>query len=335
MPVSTRRMTPPDQLQVVGESALAGPAEVVREPSNADLRELLDRLSAVLRRMVDQSWRTHLECARYGSLPSDIAMAPLALHRHCIEAAEGIAALCAALGSTPASIVLRSQYEAWLGLQYLLEHEGKVKERSLAWIVGDKIEALKAVERMDKRSSTGKAYLAMLKQDRLVSGARRHPQPVVRRLASKLKAELSQPALDATVKSFRARRKHSGRSVEWYSLGGGPRNLAELARHLSVPATHLGLYGGWSSTAHARDSSQLLAPTHGGGRVLRPINDPTPLPGTVGLSVQLLLDCSTLLLKRLRAGNETNLARWYATEVMPTISKLQAIDIKTEVKAVY
>ena len=130
-----------------------------REFSSRAARPITDIASPLLRELVNAGLMVFLRCeteaANKGGENEDVTA--LVLYRHMIELTDGIEVLVLQGCGTAAIPLLRSEFEASLGLSYLVE-DIKVYVQRLSWLVANVHAGIKARQLLEPGTQSGKEY---------------------------------------------------------------------------------------------------------------------------------------------------------------------------------
>ena len=281
-----------------------------RELSKAEGKEAIEMASPVLEEMVNYATNALARCADSTSGKPDEDVAILALYRHMIELTDAVDVLIRGSCPTPAIPLLRSQFEALLSMDYILESREHYTKRSLSWLVGYIHDQLDAHDRSDASTDKGLNFKATLERDKGMSEAVLPSPAVTRSAAESLRAVLAKPHLRPIEAEFvRLRRSR------WHQLFGGPSNLRSLAEALNRGAQYDILYRQWSSVAHAQDFSSFVTTTAKGTTAIARLRDPKLIKQMSQTAATFMLEATKLVLEKFRPGEKQDYGRWYVTEV--------------------
>jgi len=218
------------------------------------------------------------------------------LTRHVCEALDGVAVLAAKGCAEPCKPLLRSSFEAMLGIQYILEADEE--RRGLAYQVAHAHRKITLYKRLDPNENAGKALAAALVSDPLATGLTQNlPAHIdLQKLIANLEGMLRKPEYAAVEAEWVKESKK--KDAHWYSLFGGPKSLRDLAIQLKHGGMYEFLYRHWSNNVHAGDCFETLSPAANGGVNIRPIRHPDGLQPMVGLAVSITLAVGRTLLHR-------------------------------------
>jgi hypothetical protein len=278
--------------------------------SKAASKELIDVVSPLLQELVNYATNALARCARSDQISPrrDVDLAVLALYRHVIEVTDGIEVLLSQSCAVPAIPLLRSAFEAHLGIEYILQDE--YERRSLSWLVAYIHERINAYESLDLSTNRGRGVKKLFEDDQSAFGIQRlfpnGMQENIRRLQNLLTEPHVQP-VDAEYS------KSAPRRPKWYQLFNGPANLRSLAEKMHRGGQYELLYRQWSAVAHAQDFQTLIAPTPVGNAVIRRFRDPELMRDVSRQSPRFILDATRLAMRKFRP--KESLKKWYISEV--------------------
>jgi hypothetical protein len=218
----------------------------------------------------------------------------LLLTRHLLECIDALVGLTEKGSAQLTGPVLRSAFEAYLGVHYILEADSE--RRGLAYQVAYAHKRIKVYRKLDPEHQSGKDLRARLKDDPLASTL-----PGVSgdlpAMAAGLEGMLAKPEyalVEAEWQAVRSRRK--GNDPSWFSLFGGPGDIQRLAEHLGKQAMYELLYRPWSDMVHAGNAFENMGLTNLGEQVYRPLRHPDGLQQTVVHASSFCLATAKLLL---------------------------------------
>ncbi|MFN8589402.1 MAG: DUF5677 domain-containing protein [Candidatus Eisenbacteria bacterium] len=304
-----------------------------RELAVVNAKPFVDQMRPVLVEVVNYATNALIRCNTEAAGGSPATAAPLTLYHHMIEMADGIETLCGASAAVACVPLARSMFEAWLGLQWVLQNDASFEARGLAWVVGEARRELAMLEQLDRKAGRGKALRADLAKDRIARRIHRPPPAEIRAAIAMRKDALAAEEYVVTVSEHEAVKSRLQHEPEWFALNSGPKSIEQLARALELPGLYAVLYRDWSAIVHAADGSRYSASGPSGVRVIGHLREPEKLPAVTGLCVSFLVDATRLMLQKFRAGEEQMFARWYVDEVIPNLSKARAIKFGKSVLA--
>jgi hypothetical protein len=253
-------------------------------------------------------------CSASGCGERNVDLAAGFLYRHMIEMTDGIEVLVRQSAITPAIPLVRSSFEAWLALTYILEDSAQYRTRALSWIAHYALVRREGHRRMDRTRPENVEFEADRRDDligdKVADVKHEDIQRAIRNMDEMLDDETLSPFRDAFE---RIRGNGRRRTVFWAELHGGPGSVYRLAKHLRHGLKYHLLYGDWSMTGHAGDFSHFFVPA-GDKAGIRPLRRPDELRGVGGDAAAFLLDATRIMLNHFRHG-EDSYGRWYVANV--------------------
>lgn len=284
-----------------------------RELRKIEAKEVVETASPLLQEEVNYATHAFQRCQASSTGTKDEDLPLLASYLHVIEMTDGIEVLISQSCPTPAITLLRSSFEALLGIDYILEAEYQL--RAFAWLVCYIHKRLSQYEMLDHSHPRGKEFSAALETDEISKYFKLPHFPnlaqAIQNLESLLTDNPNYQVADSEYQSLKSKRK---RKPNWYSLFGGPSNLRDLARNLNRGAQYDILYRHWSQISHVRDLSRFLTRTSEGSPAFKPLRNPEELKHISVTASSFILDATKKMLGKFRAGEMTSLGRWYTRE---------------------
>lgn len=205
----------------------------------------------------------------------------LMLARHIMASIDGVAVVVAQGCSENSGPLLRSAFEAHLGLRHVLSSKDG-RRRALAYQVAHIHRRIATYRRLDATNEAGIALRKELAGNELVD-LLDHPAADLQHRIATLEKCFSDPAfvpIEAAWQEARRPRKHSNRrnTPEWFSLFGGPSDLRRLAIQHKLGAIYEVLYRQWSESVHATGGMDNIGPSEDEGmNSVRPLRHPSGL----------------------------------------------------------
>jgi hypothetical protein len=289
-------------------------------------RPLIDICSPLLRKVVDHATWALVRCSNAADVLGgpDEDLAAYNLYRQVIECSDGIEVLVSQSACRPAIPVLRSAFEATLGLEYLLRED--YKRRSLAWLYVQAHQGLRQLEQFDPSTPEGQAFWSSLRSRgaRTSSAMEAIPQGIAARRALLEAAHLA--PIKTECQRLKAERRHR-RNPPWYALFGGPANLRELTEHLGRQSDYDALYRYWSRVIHGLYLNPIYR-TRKGQPAMRAMRDPDEMRNITHFAVLFQVRATRLFVGHFRPHED--LSRWYMEDVRPLSRRLSEIEIEFE-----
>lgn len=300
-----------------------------RDFAKVAAKELIDLACPVLRETVNHGTNVFMRCqaeARDGE--EDEHLPIFSSYLHVLEMTDGVDELLRESCINPAVPLVRSSFEAVLGMEYILEAD--YSRRAFAWMVGYVHSRLDSYERFDPSTRKGKGFAEAIANDKVLKQIDFPPDVDPKRAADNMRQLLAKPQYHAAEAEYQERKERIKRGApHWFSLFGGPANLRNLAIALGRGAEYEVLYRQWSSVAHGHDVSRFLAPRdRAGDASIYSLRHAKELPRIALYAAHHMVDATRILLGKFRPGERDSLARWYIQEVRTPLNKLARIEVR-------
>lgn len=218
----------------------------------------------------------------------------LMLTRHVIESVDGVSVLAERGCAENCGPLLRSAFEAQLGVLYILDADSK--RRALSYQVAHAHRKIKAYRKCDPNDPLGKQLRAELKDDPMTDVFNRVPGDLQAMVAN-LEGMFKKPEYAPIEAEWQASRKN--KDPEWFALFGGPRDVRSLAIHLKLGAVYEGLYRTWSDVIHAGSGLNHVGPSDQPGTItIRPIRHPDGLESACTFAAEFSLNTARTLVQK-------------------------------------
>jgi len=262
----------------------------------AKYTEILAYLADFLEDCVKHLLRTHAVVDQAASKDVKYYHATIiSLVRHVCEFVDGVAVLARSGCAEPCKPVLRSAFEATLGVYYILEADSE--KRALAYQVAHAHARIKRYRKMKEDEQSGKEFRKLISSDPIL-GHIRLPKKDWQSGINEMQQLLARPEYTPIEKEWQAKKKVKDREPHWYELFGGPSSVRELALLLKQVWWYEFLYRQWSTAVHAGGCLENIAADKEGTQVVRPIRHPDGLQHMVSLAASLCIKLSRLLIDR-------------------------------------
>jgi hypothetical protein len=223
----------------------------------------------------------------------------LMLIRHFCEQSDAVAVLATEGCAVPVKPMIRSAFEASLGVHYILEKDSG--RRGLAYLVAHTHRRIKLYRKLDPTDQAGKELRTRIQNDPMsTSVLQALPAFDFQKLIARLTGMLAKPPYDAIDREWTRRKKELKSEPSWFSLDNGPRTIQALALHLRKGGWYELLYSDWSDVVHAGSGMGSVAKNTSGGElpvVIRPLRHPEGLQDLIVLLAGLCLELSRRVLK--------------------------------------
>ncbi|GJL64058.1 MAG: hypothetical protein NPIRA04_27120 [Nitrospirales bacterium] len=217
---------------------------------------------------------THLMDMFSKKVQGGTEQAPLfMLYRHVLDIGDSIGTLLRFGSTSSTSILLRSLFESYLSLHFLLEGNVLNKDRSLAYWAHYKIKQLETFTKYDSFAKEGKQFHKILDDDPLANNVDfpKHDYAHERKEIEKI---LNLDKFRQFYDQYKSRKKGK-RPRHWYSLCSTAIDIRSLAKLLKREAEYSLLYSRLSELAHSTDViSEKLTLSKEGATLIHPLRGP-------------------------------------------------------------
>ena len=293
----------------------------------AQLKPVLDVANPLLKELLQYGLSIFARCANLGG--GDENLPVLFVYRHLLEMLDSVAIQIAECAPTPAALQLRAMFEALLTIEYMVQDKSKTRERAMAYLYKVELKRRRFYLSQDPGTPEGASLQKFIAGDPYSKEWKgQNPAKIAERIAE-IDKMLQIPELQAVAAEYRTMRKKT-RDPQWYSLFGGPANIAELAEILKRGASYRILYGEWSERTHSADAIDRILTHDASGRVYaRSLRDVSELNAAIDFAVTFSLEASRLVARHYFPAEETDFAKWYAKEISPAWKKIPKVVIST------
>lgn len=293
-----------------------------REYAKLDARELIDLACPLLKELVNHGTNVFMRCQAEAHDGQEDEYVPIfSSYLHVLEMTDGVEELLSESCVSPAVPLVRSSFEAVLGMEYLLERD--YRRRAFAWMVGYVHNMLSFYERFDPATPQGKGFTQAIANDKVLNQINLPPEADPSSAADDMRQLLAKPQYQVAEAEYQRRKKRLKRVPQWFSLFGGPSNLRDLAISLRRGAEYEILYGQWSAIAHGHDAARFLVPRDTAGEAsIYSLRNAQDFPQIALYAASHMLDATRALILRFRPGEGQSLGRWYLRDVRSPLQKL-------------
>lgn len=278
-----------------------------REASLTRIAPLVQIANPVLREVINHGTQVWDICQRQADGEPDEHLPVFLLYMHVLDMADGIEILLSNSSVYPTKPLLRSMFEAYMGIDYILEKDSK--RRSFAWLAAQSRAKLRAYTAMSSTTQAGRALRKEMEQDD-VATAVNLPDDVTRPAIENIEALLKQENYKDALRELKRVEKKKSKS-EWYSAYGGPNNLRELAKRLHHLSSYEWLYRHWSTIVHATDTGPRLTKGRSGPAIYS-LRHPDEFMIVANMAVYIVIAATQTLVKKF--APEYDFRGWYVAE---------------------
>jgi hypothetical protein len=295
----------------------------------SQLKPVLDVVNPLLSELLQYGLTLFARCAnlRAGDENGDENLPILFVYRHLLEMLDSVAIQIAECAPAPAALQLRAMFEALLTIEYITHDKNKTRERAMGYLYRMELKRRRFYLSQDPNTSEGAALQKFIAGDPFLQEWKGHDPAKVTELVAEIDKILQMPELQAIATEYKSLRKKM-RDPDWYSLFGGPANIAQLAQALNRAASYRILYGEWSERTHSADAiDRILTHDESGRPYARSLRDVSELNTAIDFAMTFTIDASRLLVRHYFPADEINFAKWYAAEISSTWNKIPKIVI--------
>lgn len=265
------------------------------ETARNEAAPVADVASPLLRDLIGVAVAVFGECNRAADETDSAEFPLLASLLHLIEMTDSVDVLIREGCAWPAAILARSAFESLLAIDYIVEADSET--RGLCWWVADSHWNLGVFEMVDSSTPAGKQFLRSLSEDKTLSGWGQINEETARRGQNQVRDLLANEKFAPIEEEYQQVKKRLHRTPNWYTLFGGPANLAALAERLNRGSQYALLYRQWSRPVHAAELIRFVGRGDNYGAV-RPIRDQTILADVAFHVANFLVDGLGLVWRR-------------------------------------
>ncbi len=274
----------------------------------------IELASQTLREAFNFGTNLYEKCRMTSKADADEAFPVLALFLHILQMIDSAEVLISNICVEPTKLLIRSAFEAKLGLEFM--NETMARTKGIAWIIRNILDRIEFRERHSKENEKGKDFFDTLDQEGFEGFEDILPPTpeIPSDYIDHLKKSLEKPGY-ADVYAEYQRLGEKRKRVEWYSLYDGPTNIRELAEYLKQRTVYDSLYRSWSKQSHAASSDHLTLILEESKSVLGPIRYPMDIAHVSNFALGILLQSDIVMIHRFLSGDLRRFSKWYRTEI--------------------
>jgi hypothetical protein len=226
-----------------------------------------------------------------GKTREDHHFVPILLAMDFVDAIDGVAIQVRSGSATNCEPLLRTAFEVYLNLAYLLQSEDTYPQRSRDYEFWYYRKCYDWADARDPNSARGKSIAGKLKNDdhaKLLDGQ-------FIGLDVDKERRLAKTAMDSPRMAMSKAEYERCKPKNWFSMWGGPSSIEDLAFRLNETALYETLYRPWSTKVHGSGSLGRYENTQDGKTMMRAIRSPAGLHFHTFQAVILAFNTTTLL----------------------------------------
>ncbi|PWK13337.1 hypothetical protein C7459_1073 [Tumebacillus permanentifrigoris] len=255
----------------------------------------LDKSAAVLESCVNYGTHIFSSLMEKGVDEYFETIPPL-FYRHILEMTDATQVLLHQGVADPTDVLLRSAFEAFLGLEFITTKNTELRCKS--YIVADTVSELKIYRSDDYRDIVG--------SDSILDSEIKSKQ-----------AGLESPRYHSVYKEYlRTKKANKNRPPNWYSLFDGPKNLSSLSKELDRYDWYSALYSSFSQVSHASNIlRKIWSDPNTGHLEIRGLRSVQKLNTNIELTIGFIVEASLLILENYFPDQSPNFKQWYLKEI--------------------
>jgi len=282
----------------------------------------------VLREVIDYGLQVFQRCSSVAE-GHDTPIGVLFPFLHTLEMLDGAEILLDSCAAAPASVTLRSAFEALLSLLWTAAEDSE--RRGAAYVVTEIHRRITHINRYDPSTDAGRRFQEALREREDVGvplPPLQLPDPEKER--AELRAVLGQEHLAAAAAEYERVKAKAGRVRYFFALWDGPTSWELLAKRVGMSSFYEILYRHWSATAHAEDLRRQL--THVGQEpAVRRLRAGEDLIQAYAFGINIGLDAIQALLRRYRPEEMSGpYWAWYRERVSGPYTRLASAGVLRE-----
>lgn len=307
------------------------PIATILPPSmQPDVAELFDSWSKELDELVAYGTVILDWVGLSGKLCGDEEIPLIMTFRNSLELLDSISILVKNSSIDPAKLQLRALLESLFVISYIVEKEPE--QRSYDYLTGHYLRKKRAYLKLDPKTQQGKQFRSEIKNDTL-SGKMEVPTiPDLQKHIDRVEKILQKPEYLKSVTEFNRLKNLKGGNPNWYSFFDGPKNIIDLANHLSMSGLYNVLYRQFSMSVHGQDTiDRRLAGGVPGESLITQIRAPYDAQMITQLTITFGIAIYKSFIKHYLPIRLSEFSEWYVNNMRlfyNRISTTQLLEIK-------
>ena len=234
------------------------------------------------------------------------------IFRHFIESLDAITVLIKHGCADPTEPLLRSIFEALLGLEYILEKD--TLQRALSYRVAHAHRQISLYKKLDPSTDQGKQFKKILSNDSAVKNIAL-PVVDVNKLIANLENMLKKPQYVSVNTEWQNYKEANKRNPNWFSLFGGPKNIIDLAYHVNRGGLYEFLYRIWSQSVHATGVIRNITRDEFGNGAIIGLRNPKNIQIYSSLSLSMIIVAYNKMIRYYIPDKEKDFQEWYTKNI--------------------
>jgi len=282
-----------------------------REIEPKKYRDLLFQIAGVIEECVNFGTHILVWCSEKPKKDGSDMTITL-IFRHFIESLDAITVLIKHGCADPTEPLLRSIFEALIGLEYILEKD--TVQRALSYEVAYDHRNISLYKKMDPTSDQGKQFKKVLSNDSTVKNIAL-PAFDTNKLIANLEKKLKKPKYINVDEEWQNYKNINKRNPNWFSLFGGPKNIIDLAYCVTRGGLYEYVYRIWSQSVHATGVIRNITRDEFGNAAIIGLRNPKNIQIYSSLSLSMVMASYTKMIKYYIPDKEKDFQEWYTKNI--------------------
>jgi len=241
------------------------------------------------------------------------------LYLHLIEMTDSIEVLISSSCTNGALPLLRSSFESFLSIQFILEKD--YTQRALSWALSYLYDKLKELDQYNMSTKRGREFDNDWDKEMNLVPKYNFSQEYIKSKIIGINKLISEDIFHDLNKERKRLKKELKHWPKWYQLYDGPQDLRKLASALGFTVYYDVLYKYWSSIIHAQDISRFFKNDKNGELYFIRLRDSSEMSLVASLAISLMTGATIKIAEKYRPGEET--WKWYLSEIREPAKKLR------------
>lgn len=282
-----------------------------REIEPKEYRDLLFQITGIIEECVNFGTHILVWCSEKPKKDgSDLTIT--LIFRHFIESLDAITVLIKHGCADPTEPLLRSIFEALIGLEYILEKD--TVQRALLYEVAHAHRKISLYKKLDPTSDQGKQFKKVLSNDSTVKNINL-PAFDTNKLIANLENMLKKPKYISVDEEWQRYKKTNKRNPNWFSLFGGPKQIIDLAYRVNRGGLYEYLYRNWSQSVHATGVIRNITRDNFGNSAIIGLRNPKNIQIYSSLSLSMVMASYTKMIKYYIPDKKKDFQEWYIKNI--------------------
>lgn len=282
-----------------------------RELEPKEYKDLLIQITGIIEECVNFGTHILVWCSEKPKKDGSDSTIIL-IFRHIIENLDAITVLIKHGCADPTEPLLRSIFEALIGLEYILEKD--TLQRALSYKVAHAHRQISLYKKLDPTTDQGKQFKKILSNDSSLKNMVL-PDVDTNKLIANLENMLRKPQYISVNKEWKNYKKANKGNPNWFSLFGGPRNINTLAYHVNRGGLYEFLYRIWSQSVHVTGVIRNITRDDSGNGAIIGLRNPKNIQVYSSLSLSMSIAVYAKMIKYYNPNKEKDFREWYIKNI--------------------